>query len=319
VHLVPKKGGEWRFTVDYRDLNAITVKDVFPLPFISEILDKLQGYNRFTLMDLKNGFFQCPMAEDSIPMTAFTCHMGLFEYLRQPFGLTNGPASFQRNITKILAPLIAKGKVMVFVDDIVCMSKGYEQHMKDVDQVLTVLREAGVTLKESKCRFAQEHMDLLGYHIQENGVTAQKGKTQAIDQMPRPKTVKQVRQFLGMASYYRMLIPHFAEYAYPLNKLTSKKVKWQWTEECEKGFVKLKQALASESIVAYPQLNKSYTITSDASDKCIGSILSQKCPKTGLDKPVQYISHQLDHTQAKWSTVEKEAFSLIYSLKKWRP
>ena len=317
VHLVPKKDGSTRFCVDYRKLNSVTIKDRYPLPVIREIFDQLTGAKVFTLMDLRSGFWQLPVQPNSIHKTAFTCHRGLYEFTRMPFGLCNAPSAYQRAMNQVLAQFIGKS-AMVFIDDIVIFSKNEADHKKHLAEVLNALKEAGLTVKQEKCTFGCSQIDLLGYVVSGDGITAQPQKTTAIRNLPPPQDVPTLRSFLGMAGYYRQLVPHYAELAEPLHQLTRKSVKWEWTAVHQNAFNHLRQALISPCVMAYPSVNDPYILYTDASDYAIGGILCQE-DSQGVERPLQYISAQLDVTQRKWATVEKESFAVIYCLKKLRP
>ena len=246
VTLVPKKDGTTRFCCDYRLLNTCTIKDRYPLPLIQDVFDTLGGSCMYSTLDLKTGYWQLPVHPDSIDKTAFVCHYGQYEWLRMPFGLCNAPAVFQRAMNKVLAKHIGK-TVMVYLDDIIIFSKSAEQHAKDVDEVLQTLASAGLTLKESKCHFGKSKVDLLGYVISKDGIAAQPSKTQAIQELPPPENIKELRSFLGMCSYYRQLVPRFAEIAEPLTSLTRKNVHWHWNSAHQAAFEVLKDALTSGS------------------------------------------------------------------------
>jgi hypothetical protein len=185
ITLVPKKDGTTRFCVDYRRLNSVTVKDRYPLPHIQDIFDSLGGANVFSTLDLKSGYWQLPVHGDSIKKMAFTCHRGLFEFLRMPFGLANAPSFLQRAMTQALSEFIGKF-CMVFNDDIVVYSRSEEEHAEHLRLIFDAFAAAGLTLKEGKCEFLKESLDLLGFRISKEGVTVQQEKVAAIQKMPRP-------------------------------------------------------------------------------------------------------------------------------------
>ena len=317
ITLVPKKDGSTRFCIDYRKVNAVTEKDRWPLPHIQEIFDQMGGSAVFSTMDMRSGYWQVPLSEEAIPKTAFVCHRGQFEFLRVPFGLANAPSHYQRVMTQVLGKYIGKF-VMVFLDDIVVYSKDTKQHLEHLNLVFEALTKAKLTVKESKCAFFKTEVDLLGYIVGAEGLKAQSSKTEAIEKQPPPADITALRRFLGMATYYRQLVPQFSAIAEPLNKLTRKTEPFVWGKAQHKAFEKLKSELASERIMAFPQLNKPYILYTDACDYAIGAILCQE-DETGCERPIQYLSAQLTTTQRKWATIEKEAFAVIYALKKLRP
>ena len=318
VLLVPKKNStEMRFCVDYRKLNAATVKDRHPIPNIQELFDSLSGATIFSTLDLKSGYWQLEMDENSISKTAFTCHRGIFEFRRVPFGICNGPAVFQRTMNHILAPLLGKC-VLVYLDDIVVFSRDATEHNKHLRKVFQLLERHCVTLNRKKCEFAKPEVELLGYCVSKRGIAPIPEKTEAIANLGRPRTVKQIRSFLGMTGYYRKCIPHYADLSEPLVDLTRRGRKFVWTDNCQKSFEQLKKALISAPIMAFPDVNKPYRLYTDASDFAVGAILVQT-DEHGTERPIHFLSHQLSAVQRRWATVEKEAFAVIHALRKLRP
>ena len=317
ITLVPKKDGTTRFCVDYRALNDITVKDRYPLPLIQDIFDTLGGSSIYSTLDLRSGYWQLPVHPDSVKKTAFACHLGQYEFLRMPFGLTNAPAVFQRAMNQVLASFIGKF-VLVYLDDVIIFSKSPEEHERHLDQVLQSFADAGLTLKGSKCHFGKLSLDLLGYEISKHGITAQPAKTDAISKLPAPTNVSELKSYLGMASYYRTLVKDFAAIAQPLFALTRKNVPWKWGDKESKAFQQLKIALTSGTVMAYPDTSKPYILYTDASDYAVGAILCQE-DEEGYERPIQYISQQLSPTQRKYAVIEKEAFAVVFALKKLRP
>ena len=316
ITLVPKPDGSVRFCVDYRALNDITIKDRYPLPLVQDIFDTLKGSTIFSTLDLASGYWQLPVEEGSIHKTAFVCHCGTYEWLRMPFGLTCAPAVFQRAMNQILSKFIGKF-VMVFLDDVIVFSKSPEEHAEHLKQIFDAFREAGLTLKEKKCHFAKSALNLLGYVVSNEGISAQPEKTEAISNLLSPNDVSEIRSFLGMCGYYRQLVPHFAQIAEPLHQLTRKGVVWRWADKQEESFQSLKRALVTSPIMAYPDTSKSYILYTDACDYAVGAILCQEDDE-GIERPIQYVSHQLTSTQRKWATIEKEAFGVVYAIKKLR-
>ena len=315
ITLVPKKGGELRFCVDYRRLNAVTIKDAYPLPLIQEIFDQLQGATIFSTLDLKSGYWQIPVAEEDCGKTAFSCHKGLYEFLRMPFGAANAPAVFQRTMEHVLRDIVGVF-VLIYIDDIVVFSRNPEDHADHLRQVLERLRRAGLRTKPSKCHIGQEEVRLLGYVINADGIKSDPEKTRAIANMRPPQDVKEVRSFLGTTGYYRQTI---AKVAAPLTAVTKKHTKW--TEDCQAAFETLQKTLQkmlqSDQVLAYPRTDRPYKLYTDACNYAVGGVLVQTDDE-GLERVVQYVSHQLNDTQRKWATIEKEAYAIIYCLNKLR-
>ena len=316
VTLAPKKGG-WRFCVDYRAVNAVTKKDRFPLPHIQDIFDTVGKGRVFTTLDLKSGYWQLPVREEDREKTAFICHRGLFHYRRVSFGLANAPAYFQRAMSHVLAPLLGKC-ALVYIDDIIIYSKDMESHVRDLKSVFELLKGYNLQLKRSKCTFAQPGVDLLGYHINGRGIAPLVTKTSAIRDLPSPKTVSNVRSFLGMSGYYRQCVPNYAHIAEPLVSLTRRNTPWTWGRRQQEAFDTLKTLLVSSDVMVHPDVDKPYRLHTDSSDYALGAILCQ-VDDQGVERVVQYLSHQLNPIQRKWATVEKEAYAVVYALQKLRP
>lgn len=317
VTLVPKKDGTTRFCVDYRRLNEVTVKDQFPLPHIQDIFDQVGGSKVFSALDLKAGYWQVPVHPDDREKTAFRCHRGHYQFNVMPFGLCNAPAVFSRLMDQVLGELVGKC-VMVYIDDLVIFSQNKEDHARDVGLVLEKLRQAGLKVKPSKCEFAKEEINLLGYRVGKDGIRADPEKVRAIEELDPPSSVTHVRSFLGMANYYRQCIPNFAEVAAPLVQLTKKNNRFKWEEEEAEAFQKLKRLLTSSHVMAAPQPGRPYRLYTDACNYAVGGILVQEDDE-GVERVIQYISHQLSGSQLRWATIEKEAYAVVYAIEKLRP
>ena len=317
ITLAPKPEGQTRFCCDYRKLNAVTVRDSYPLPLISDIFDQLGGATVFSTLDLKSGYWQIPVAPEDRPKTSFCSHLGLYQYRRVPFGLCNAPSLFQRVMDSVLQDLI--GKVCyVYIDDVVVYSKNREEHAKHVEMILQRLQEHGLKVNKKKCQFGCSEVALLGYIISADGISTHPDKTKDITNMDAPRSVKEVRSFLGMTGYYRQAIPSYAAISALLTALTKKHVRWHWTEEHEQAFRALQELLVSSHVLAYPRTDKPYKLYTDASKFAVGGILVQD-DENGVEKVVQYVSHQLSTAQQKWCAMEREAYAIIYCLHKLRP
>lgn len=261
--LVKKKTGDWRLCVDYRRLNAYTVKNKFPLPVIEELFEELHGAKWFTTLDLKSGFHQIMVHEDDQYKTAFQTHHGHFEYKVMPYGLTGAPATFQFVMNHILAALLRKC-VVVFIDDILIYSKTFEDHVKHVQLVFQLLHDHNLKVKLSKCTFAKQQLRYLGHIISPEGVSTDPSKVQDVQKWPTPMNVKDLRGFLGIAGYYRRFIKKFGMLAKPLTELLKKGVMFVWTESTEQAFQLLKQSLISAPVLALPDFSKPFVVETDA-------------------------------------------------------
>ena len=294
----------------------MTKKDKYPIPNIQDIFDTLGNNSCFTTLDLKSGYWQIPIDEKDKEKTAFVCHRGHFESYFVFFGLTNAPAYFQRAMDKILSSLIGKC-VLVYTDDIIINSPDKNTHLKNIESVMKLLVENGLKLKASKCDFMENRVDLLGYVISKDGISPNPDKVDAIHKINPPVDVKETRSFLGSTGYYRQCIPNYAKVAEPLVQLTRKNEPFEWTTERDIAFRKLKQELVSDRVMVRPDLTKPYALYTDACDYAVGAILVQ-VSDDGIERPVHYLSHQLNATQRRWATIEKEAYAVVYALNKLR-
>lgn len=311
VILVKKKDGTWRFYVDYRQLNSITVKDKYPLPIVDELLDELHGAAWFTKLDMRSGYHQIRVVPEDEAKTAFKTHHGHWEFRVMPFGLTNTPATFQALMNTIFQPLLRKC-VLVFVDDILIYNKSLSEHLEHLNQVFTILQQHQLYLKKSKCSFAQQSLEYLGHIISQQGVSTDPKKTEAIANCPTPTDAKQLRSFLGLAGYYRKFIQGYGSISRPLTDLLKKHAIFQWTPQLQLSFDSLKQALVSAPVLALPDFSKSFHLETDASATGIGAVLSQN------HHPIAYISKALGPKAQAMSTYEKECMTLIMAVTKWK-
>jgi len=312
VLLVKKKDGTWRFCVDYRHLNAQTVKNKHPLLVVDELIDELTGAQWFSKLDFRAGYHQICIDPGDTYKTAFKTHHGLFEFLVMPFGLTNAPATFQGIMNLIFAVLLRKG-VLVFMDDILVYSKTLAEHVKLLQQVFEILRLHKFYIKLSKCSFAQGEVEYLGHIITGAGVSTEPTKIQAVQGWPTPKNLKELRGFLGLTGYYRRFIKNYGIISRPLSDLLTKNVPFVWTSVTEIAFQQLKDALSTSPVLAIPDFAKKFTLETDASDLGFGAVLMQE------GHPVAYLSKAVCAKNQSLSTYEKECMAIILAVEKWRP
>jgi transposase InsO family protein len=316
VVLVTKKDGTIRFCVDYRKINAITKKDVYPLPRIDEALDAMHGATLFSTLDLASGYWQVEMDPQDREKTAFISDQGLFEFNVMPFGLCNAPATFQRLMDAVLAGL-KWTTCLVYLDDIIIFSKTFPEHLERLRGVFERIREAKLELKATKCHFARRDIAYLGHVVSEKGIAPDPAKVRAVQDFPTPTTVKDLRSFLGLTSYYRRFVKNYAKISYPLYRLLEKNASFDWSVECQTAFAKLKTALTTKPILHTPDFTKTFKLQTDASDRGLGVVLSQNFD--GREYPIAYASRTLSPGELKWDTREKEALAIIWGCEHFRP
>jgi len=310
VLLVQKKDGSWRFCVDYRRLNDLTIKNRFPMPIMEEILEELSGSKYFTKLDMKSGYHQVRMHPDDEFKMDFKTHQGHYQFRVMPFGLTNAPATFQCLMNDVLAPFLRKF-VMVFLDDILIYSPSLSVHLDHLRQVLDKLREHNLYMKKSKCSFAQLQLHYLGHIISGQGVATDPSKTADMLAWPVPQTVTDLKGFLGLTGYYRRFVKHYGLIAKPLTQLLKKK-QFSWSPEAQLAFDTLKQAMVTTHVLALPNFEEIFEVETDASDVGIGAVLMQK------GQPIAFLRKALGESHKHMSIYEKEFLALIMAVEKWR-
>ena len=272
VVLAPKKDGTLRFCIDYRKLNAVTKRDAYPLPRMDDCLDSLGHANIFSTLDANWGYWHVPMQESDIEKTAFCTHEGLFEFKRMPFGLTNAPATFQRALDIVLSKFKWK-TALVYIDDVVIFSKSVEDHLRHVDEVLTALSTAGVSLRLRKSKFFTKTIEYLGHIVRPGTIEVNEASTKSLREAKYPETLTELRSFLGFTNVYRKFIRGYTKKAKPLYDLLQgnpPKNLPPLDDEQKRSFHELIAAVLSPPVLALPRSDLSYSLDTDASDYQIG-------------------------------------------------
>lgn len=275
--LIVYRNGKPRMCVDYRKLNAVTIPDEYPLPKQSDIVQALQGSQWLTTLDALAGFTQIEIAEEDRPKTAFRTHKGLFQFKRMPFGLRNGPSFFQRVMQNVLAPYLWIFS-LVYVDDIVVFSPTFDRHIEHLDCVLGSVEDSGLTLSPDKCHFGYQSLLLLGQKVSRLGMSTHKEKVEAITALEEPKSVPELRTFLGMMVYFSSYVPFYAWIVTPLFSLLKKDVAWKWTKLEQEAWNLAREALKSAPVRAYAIPGRGFRLYTDACDYGLAGILQQVQP-----------------------------------------
>ena len=316
VFYIKKKDGSLRLVVDYRRLNAITIKNRYPLPLSADLLDKLSSANIFSKLDLRWGYNNIRIKDGDEWKAAFRTRRGLFEPSVMGFGLTNAPATFQNMMNEIFKDLIDVF-VIIYLDDILIFSDNKEDHVKHVQEVLKRLREHDLFCKPEKCEFFRKLVEYLGLIISKGRIAMDEGKVKAILEWPVPKNVKDIQAFLGFANFYRRFIEDFSGIVKPMTSLLRKDAPWKWTQAEEESFKTLKDRFTNAPVLVMPDMNKQFIVEADASDFATGAVLSQK-QDDGKIHPIAFMSKSLNDAERNYEIYDKELLAVIRALEEWR-
>lgn len=311
VLFVKKKDGSLRLCVDYRELNKVTVRNRYPLPRIDDLFDQLKGAQWFSKIDLRSGYHQLRVREADVPKTAFVTRYGSYEYLVMPFGLTNAPAFFMDLMNRVFRGFLDQF-IIVFIDDILVYSRTREEHAYHLRITLQTLREHQLYAKFEKCEFWLEEVKFLGHVVSEGGVAVDPSKVDAVLNWVPPKSVTEIRSFLGLAGYYRRFIKDFSRIAAPMTQLTRKGISFVWTDQCQQSFNELKNKLTTSPVLILPESGVGYVIYTDASHQGLGCVLMQR------DRVVAYASRQLRTHEKNYPTHDLELAAVVFALRLWR-
>ena len=311
---VMKPNGDVRICGDYKaTLNQAITTDSYPLPRTEDLFGSLSGGKSFSKVDLAHAYMQIPLDDETKKLTTINTHRGLFQYNRLPFGIASAPAIFQRTIETVLQGI---PDTSVYIDDILVTGSTPEQHMKNLDDVLTRLEEAGLRLKQEKCQFLLPEVEYLGHVLSANGLKPSQKNIRAILAAPTPENVTQLKSFLGMVTYYLKFLPNLADTLSPLYSLLQKGSSWKWGKAQQTAFTHVKEQLSSPVVLTTYDPDKELILQCDASPYGVGAVLAHK-ERDGSERPIAYSSRTLAPVEKRYSQLDKEALALIHGVKKF--
>ena len=315
--IVPKKNkDEIRIVIDYRTLNSRLVKDREPINNVQNIFARINNCKYFSVLDLKNGFWQVPLTNDSKKYTAFTTEFGLYQFKVLPFGIANGPAEFSRLMRNLFCN---QEHVFTFLDDILIATDTIETHFEILEKVFTTLKNANLKVNSKKSHFVVETIDFLGQTLSSNYIFPQNEKIQCIQDFPLPENKTQLQSFLGLCNYYRHYVKNFADLTHQLYNLLKKNLpkKLVWTEDLLECFDKLRLTLSSDIKLYQIDQSLPFIVQTDASSYAVGAVLGQRPDPNGPVLPIHCISKKLNETQMRYSTIEREAYAIVWAVEKF--
>lgn len=306
-----KQKDKFRMVVDYREVNKMIVPEHYPLPNNQELLSRMNGSKIFGKLDLKKGFYQIPLDEDSRYITAFSTPDCQYEFTRVPMGNRNAPSFFQRAMTEIFTEYIGRF-IEIFIDDIIIYSQNEIEFLNHLELVLKKLNDYNFRVKKEKCSFGLNSIDYLGFIVSGNGISISPTRCIALKNITEPKTTKQIRSFMGLANFFRKFIPDFAKKSIPLNRLCSKNTPFVWNESCQQAFKYIKEDICNSPILHHINYNNPIYLRTDASSAGIGAMLYQIIDDHPT--PILYISKAFNEQQRNWSTIESEAYAVYFAI-----
>lgn len=316
VFFVKKADGSLRLVCDWRPLNNITVKTQACLPNIDDLFDTVRGARYFSKLDLMSGYHQVRIREEDIPKTAVNTPFGQFQFRVMGFGLTNAPATFMSMMNDVLRPFLRKC-VIVFLDDILVFSHSWAEHLCHLDCVLSALEKEKLYCKRTKCEFAATSLKFLGHIISGQTIGPDPEKLQAVESWSTPRSVTDIRRFLGFANYFRRFIQDYATIAQPLEVLTGKHTRFAWGSLQQQAFNALKQALISAPVLRLADVTKPFRVVTDASDTALGGVLLQQ-ESSAAWLPIAYTSRRLRPEEQNYTAMERETLAVLHALRVWK-
>ncbi|WAQ84777.1 hypothetical protein PtA15_5A350 [Puccinia triticina] len=312
-----KKDGNLRPCFDYRRLNAVTVKNKYPLPLTMDLVDSLLDADTFTKLDLRNAYGNLRVAEGDEEKLAFVCRAGQFAPLTMPFGPTGAPGFFQFFIQDILLGRIGKDTA-AYLDDIMIYTQRGTDHEGAVEEILEILSKHQLWLKPEKCEFSRAEVEYLGLLISCNRVRMDPAKVKAVSDWPAPTNVTELQRFIGFANFYRRFISHFSRTTRPLHDLTKSGIRFVWDKQCDEAFESLKTLFTLAPILKIADPYKPFLLECDCSDFALGAVLSQVCTKDNDLHPVAYLSRSLIQAERNYEIFDKELLAIVAAFKEWR-
>ena len=314
--LISKSNGEKRLCVDYRHLNKKIVYDSFPSPSLEHAFQVLNGAQVFSTIDLNSAFYQVPLTKESKGLTTFLVPHGAFQFKYTPFGLCVSPQALNRIIFDLFSDLTYKF-VYPYLDDLLVYSESLESHLEHLREVFSRLRSVGFTANPEKMSLCKSRVKFLGHILTSEGILTNPDKVSAIKDLPAPKTLKQLRSFLGMVGFFSRFIPDFAVTAAPLNQLRKKGVRFRMGRTELDAFDALRSKLCSPPLLIYPDFSKNFVLQTDASDVAIGAVLLQEVD--GNLRPVQYASRKLNPAEKNYPIYERECLAAVWAVERFAP
>jgi len=311
---VIKPNGTIRLCGDFKvTLNPYLVTDTYPMPSIDDLQEKMSGGTLFSKLDLSRAFAQIKINEVSREYVTITTHLGLFRYNRLPYGISSAPAIHQRAMDRILRDIPG---VLCYQDDIFITGRNRNEHIITLETVLKRLQDNGLRVNREKCSFLQDSIIYLGHRIDKDGLHPTEDKVHAVKKAPAPKDVSELRSFLGLVNYYQKFLPDLASTLHPLHRLLNKGVAYEWSEQCETAFAKVKNMLSTDRVLVAYDTNLPLTLACDASAYGLGAVLSHVSPN-GEERPIAFASRTLTDSEKNYAQVEREALSLIFGVTKF--